>query len=184
MPTDEELMERVRDERDEGAFEELKRRHWLRTKYICFLVLQRHGDDEDANQDVWVIVWARADRFSSGRNFGNWVTAVARNRAIDWSRKIRPTEQYDDALDQRVQTDEDMVIQVNDVLNMLPEENSRILRWKYYHGRSIREIAAILETSEPTASLRLKLARERFRAFWEEGGREWSEEFDDPDDGP
>ena len=51
---------------------------------ICLRVLQNRSEAEDALQDVYLRIWARADRYAvTGHSPMTWLITVARNLAID-----------------------------------------------------------------------------------------------------
>lgn len=60
---------------------------------ICLRICGERKAAEDVLQEVFVTVWARADRFDPARGGAvAWLSTMARNRSIDWRRtNYRPT---------------------------------------------------------------------------------------------
>lgn len=57
---------------------------------VCLRILSDRGECEDVLQDVYVTVWRRAEAFDPARaSTLAWLSAVARNRAIDKLRSRR-----------------------------------------------------------------------------------------------
>lgn len=58
---------------------------------VCVRILSDRGDSEDVLQEVYITVWRRAGAFDPARASAvAWLTAVARNRAIDRLRARSP----------------------------------------------------------------------------------------------
>jgi RNA polymerase sigma-70 factor (ECF subfamily) len=77
--------------RDRAAFDLLYRHTSAKLFGVCLRVLNDRGEAEDALQEVYVKIWAKADRFAvSQLSPISWLVAVARNHAIDRLRSRRP----------------------------------------------------------------------------------------------
>ncbi|MEF2553914.1 sigma-70 family RNA polymerase sigma factor [Aurantimonas sp. A2-1-M11] len=58
---------------------------------ICLRILGDREEAEDVLQDVYLIIWRKADRFDTGRASPiTWLATIARNRSIDRLRQIGP----------------------------------------------------------------------------------------------
>jgi RNA polymerase sigma-70 factor (ECF subfamily) len=63
---------------------------------VCLRILSDREEAEDVLQDVYVTIWRRADRFDAGRaSVMAWISAIARNRAIDRLRARGPSSRRD-----------------------------------------------------------------------------------------
>lgn len=57
---------------------------------VCLRVLKSRSEAEDALQDVYLRIWARADRYAvTGHSPMTWLITVARNLSIDRLRTLR-----------------------------------------------------------------------------------------------
>ncbi|NOK78264.1 MAG: sigma-70 family RNA polymerase sigma factor [Chloroflexi bacterium AL-N5] len=69
--------------RDEHAFRFIYCRYYRLVYTIALQVLHDIRSAEETTQDVFQIVWQSAPSFQTGRSLTNWLSTVARNRAID-----------------------------------------------------------------------------------------------------
>ena len=83
---DAELVERLR-KRDPQALGELYDRYGRLTYSLIYRIVRDTGIAEDLVQETFLRVWNRAQAFDAARGaLGSWLLAVARNRAIDYTR--------------------------------------------------------------------------------------------------
>ncbi len=76
---------------DRGALRELYRATGGRLLAVATRILDDRAAAEDVLQDTFMTVWTRAARFPALRTSPlAWLTAIARNRAIDLLRRRRP----------------------------------------------------------------------------------------------
>ena len=76
---------------DRAAFDLLYRHTSAKLFGVCLHILNDRSDAEEALQDVFLKVWAKADRFAvSELSPISWLIAIARNQAIDRVRSRRP----------------------------------------------------------------------------------------------
>ena len=75
-------------------------RFWRRLFWIAFRIVDDSGSAEDVVQAAFERAWRNGGTFDPGRGSLNaWVTAIARNAAVDWVRMKRaiptdPSEMY------------------------------------------------------------------------------------------
>lgn len=76
---------------DRAAFDLLYRHTSAKLFGICLGILRHRCEAEEALQEVYVKIWAKADRYVvSGLSPISWLAAIARNHAIDRLRSRRP----------------------------------------------------------------------------------------------
>jgi RNA polymerase sigma-70 factor (ECF subfamily) len=88
VATDEDLIQRVRVQGDDGAFETLVHRY----EHELYGYLRRYlGGDaqlaEDVFQATFLRVHQKSDQFAAGNRFRPWLYAIATNQAIDARRR-------------------------------------------------------------------------------------------------
>ena len=86
---DMELMLRVRDGQDAGAFEELMRRY--QRPLVGFLMRLTGNLDvaQDLAEETFVRVWQSAPRYRPSAKFTTWLFTIASRLATDHSRRAR-----------------------------------------------------------------------------------------------
>ncbi|WP_370192282.1 sigma-70 family RNA polymerase sigma factor, partial [Aurantimonas coralicida] len=58
---------------------------------ICLRILGDREEAEDVLQDVYLIIWRKAESFDAGRASPiTWLATIARNRSIDRLRQVGP----------------------------------------------------------------------------------------------
>lgn len=71
---------------DAAAVDALFQRHWPQAYRVALLIAHDHAAAEDIAQEAFVAAVGRLELFDRRRPFGPWLTKIAANRAIDWTR--------------------------------------------------------------------------------------------------
>ena len=137
--------------------------------YIAARVSSRE-DAEDLCQDVFEKAFGSADRYDPKRSApGTWLFAITRNTVIDYRRRMRPTEELpedlsDDALPEDGVLQKELLEDLADALERLPEELTAIIVWCYYDRLPLTEIAEKTGLSYGAIKLRHQKALTLLRA--------------------
>ena len=165
MPTDHELMRRIR-EGDSDAVAELYERY---APAVWRYVFARMRPDIHAGQDVLSETFLAAIRsLKNGKpteNVAGWLTGIARHKTADWYR-----QQEKSATASAVPATQDTSSAsevVADVLDALADDERVVLEWKYLDRCTVREIAERLGRTEKAVEALLYRARKAFRAHYE-----------------
>lgn len=172
------LLKRIAEERDQGAFAELFRTFGPKVKAM----LMRSGADpataEDIAQETLLSVWRKAHLFSEGKgSVATWLFTIARNLRIDRLRREMPWQELSDReLDtpeagpdpEQSVGDEEEYARVRVSLSSLPEDQRQILILAFHQGLSHSEIAEKLELPLGTVKSRMRLGYQRIRSALEE----------------
>lgn len=143
------------------------------------------GAVEDVVQEVLLAAWKGLGQYQGDSPLSHWLMGIARFKVNDYYRvKLRAVISLDDdeqgldlpAAAERIEQilDRDRAAeQAARTLLHLREEYGMLLRWKYWDGRSTREMAADLGKSEKSIERMLSRARAEFESAWEKqrGGR-------------
>src|SRR6516164_9865669 len=77
--------------RDEAAFAELYRQTSARLYGVVARILSKGDASAEALQDAYIRIWERAGDFDPARGSAlAWMATIARNRALDEVRRVRP----------------------------------------------------------------------------------------------
>lgn len=154
LERDEELALAARS--DPGAFGVLYQHHRL----AVFRYLRTRTDSEDDAAELTAVTFERAlaamPRYrSSGGGVLAWFLRIARNAAIDASRRRSAVPIVSDALDERAASSpeaEVLVVEARsalaDAVNRLPQVQREALALRYAAGLTAREIGSVLGKTE------------------------------------
>ena len=133
---------------------------------------------DDLVQESFVAAWRALKTYSGDASLQTWLVSIARFKVEDYYRRTlggaltRIESEVDlstipDDLDLDVSFDEGRRCErVSAVLAMLPYEYAVALRWRYWEGRSAREMAAFNGRTEKAVERLLARARQQFKEQW------------------
>jgi RNA polymerase sigma-70 factor (ECF subfamily) len=154
------------------AFEALVRRHLKAAYAVALAQLGEPADAEDVCQDALVTALKRIEECRNPDQFGAWLMAIVRNRALDVRRRsgIRAALPLDDALGasggpdphreaERSELREDLV----GAMQGLTETQREVVLLHDFEGWSHKEIGSKLGMSDGSARVHLFKARKTLR---------------------
>lgn len=139
---------------DRGAFAELYRR-FQRAVHGVVLARVRYADAADVVQDVFAVALERLPQLGEAAAFPGWIMSIARNRAIDHVRAIKPTDELAELPVEASRAAE--VAQVLVALRALPEAYQETMILRLVEGMTGPEIAE--QTGLSPGSVRVNLHR-------------------------
>jgi RNA polymerase sigma-70 factor (ECF subfamily) len=141
-----------------------------------YLLVVTAGDEvatRDALQSALVRVVRHIKEFISEPAFWGWLTVVARSAFIDQTRKrkrywsflerFKSDAQAHQTSPDSLQAGANLLGLLDAGLAALPAEDRELLEAKYIAGRSVRELAGDLQTSEKAVESRLVRIRRRLK---------------------
>lgn len=133
---------------------------------LCVVQLGNTSDAEDVVQDVFVKYMSVLPEFNGEEHEKAWFIRVAINRCHDKrrARAFKSTVPLDSVAQLAAQDNDAEALEE---LMALPEKYRTPLILFYVEGYSVKEIAKLLELTEPTVKVRMHRARARLKA--EEG---------------
>lgn len=171
--TDEQLVEDFKSG-DNGAFEEIFRRHSGSVLTYCVYFFKNRQEAEDVSQKVWLRIWNGLKRFRAEAKLTTWIARVqintCRTHARWWRRLLsRLTEMPEPAALVSNAPSPETLSAYNDLERTLVDEISHldsrfreaILLSRQGHGMA--QMAEILGVPVNTAKTRLFRAREALR---------------------
>ncbi len=156
---------------DLDAFEEIVRARMDAVYRLSFAILGNEADARDAAQDTFVAAWRQIGRLQDVDRFEAWLQRVAVNaaRMVHRSRRRRGVREIpaaevaaaapDRAAPDRAAPEPADVRSLSVALRALPIEQREILVLHHLEGRSVAELAGILEIPIGTVKSRLHTAR-------------------------
>jgi RNA polymerase sigma-70 factor (ECF subfamily) len=161
---DELLLERVRAN-DQKAMTDIFDRYGSLVYSVSLRVLKDPGQAEDVMQEIFFQLWKNPNTFVQGRgSLGAWLAVVARNRAIDFLRRRKPTDSVDEVVlvsKTNISSEIErniMVEKIRELMKSLPSEQQKSVELAFFEGLSHAEVAA--KTGDPlgTVKTRIRLA--------------------------
>lgn len=159
-----------------SAFDELLSRNQGKLfSYILFVVR-----DEDKANDLFqetfvkVITKLHQGKYVDSGKFGAWIMRIAHNVIMDWYREqrsrnlVEPTDENDlsnlsgnEILDSNVENryvNEQIMVDVKNMMNMLPPTQREVVFMRFYQDLSFKEIAEMTGVSINTSLGRMRYA--------------------------
>lgn len=168
----EDLLVRVGAARDREAFVALFHHFAPRVKSY----LLKHGAPESTAEEIvqntFVTVWEKAAGFDPKKAAAStWIFTIARNKRIDALRREKFIEVNSDSpelLNASYTTAEDYadpetVEKLNDAIDKLPPEQSRLLRMAFFDEKSHQTIADETRLPLGTVKSRLRIAMDKLK---------------------
>ena len=189
IPSDEELMAAVQA-RQAGSFDLLFERYAAAVRGHLLRIVRDPPAAEDLLQEVFLLVWRRADQWKAQGSFRGWLFRIATNQALNLLRSqrrrpeqpLQPVEglEAEDELDapawlvDTASLGPDAALEAAEqrhrlqkIFQELPEEKRLVFRLVHQYEMSLREAADELGIPEGTAKSRLHYARQSLRAGWQ-----------------
>lgn len=168
-PKDIELIREVLQNNNARAFETLMKRYTSSVYGAALRLMKDEDNAAEVTQLAFIQAYKQLESWR-GENFGAWVTIIAnhiglrllekeKRRAIDdlTIDEVQVIDEgYDELKEQRLQSLEAAVEE-------LPEQDRQIIRWHYYEGIPLQQIADRLGQTENNIKVRIFRIRERLK---------------------
>jgi RNA polymerase sigma-70 factor (ECF subfamily) len=180
-PTDNELMEQVRDGKVERLAVLFERHQTMLFNFFLRLTGDRAAS-EDLVQEVFIRILKYRAGYHGESRFVVWMYQIARNAHVDHLRKRRPEVPLDERVEatpgreplpeDRVEADQEAAL-VRRALDRLPERKREILLLFRYQDLKLREIAELLGCQVGTVKVQVHRAlKDLSRIYFElQGGK-------------
>lgn len=89
---DSELVNLIKEKRDEKAFQEIIDRYSQKIYNLSFRITRNKEDAEEALQDTFLAIFSKIDSFKEESTFSSWLYRVTSNAAFMTIRKRKKTE--------------------------------------------------------------------------------------------
>lgn len=172
---------------DEGAFEELIKRHQRTVYSLLYKLAPEWADTADLAQEAFIRIWRGIDKLQNARSFRSWLTQIVTNLFYDELRK-RPRQLPTLSLDQSFDNEDDQETGTRDVkdttagpdelyqrkelnvivqkaMSSLPEQFRTVIVLRELEGLSYEEIAVLTKTDLGTVKSRISRARTKIQSM-------------------
>jgi RNA polymerase sigma-70 factor (ECF subfamily) len=167
---DEVLFQQVSDG-DPRAFETLYHRYNVRLRLAAWRMTRRGDWLDDLANETWRRAFEGRASFDPMRPFLVWLVGILRNVVREHLRQRSeeplsgaPTEKVDPLDPYRLAAEAEMLEALEECVGALSAEDRDVVRWRFFEGVSLREVAVRLRVPEATLrTVRLPAICERLR---------------------
>jgi RNA polymerase sigma-70 factor (ECF subfamily) len=160
IPSDEEILERVRQS-DERAFEELLRRYYERLGQFSFSILKSHSLADDAVWSVFHRIWLRRETLAIDSSVQSYLFGAVSNESISLAKSVSrhpwvgldiapPASLLDPRRTESAILYRELHDEIEAMLACLPPKRQSIFRMHRLEGLAYNQIAKALGISERT----------------------------------
>ncbi len=161
---------------DLGAFAELYRRYVGPVYRYLYSRLGHAAEAEDLTAQVFSEALQALPGYRERERFAAWLFSIARRRAADHFRRLRPHEPLDERLPDPAK-DADLLAQalraealerLAELVGGLSEAEQELLRLRFAGGLSYAEIGAVVGKQEGTVKMAMHRLLRRLEQDWED----------------
>jgi RNA polymerase sigma factor (sigma-70 family) len=146
---------------------ELIREYFMTVYNVCFRVLGRPQDAEDATQETFLSLFRSQDKLAAAGSARAWILTVARNTSISMLRTRRPeVPLVDRAVAGGPIRDPADPERLRLALAGLSEEDRRLVQMRFLEGKSPGEMVAATGRTPRAVATALCRALERLRGLY------------------
>jgi RNA polymerase sigma-70 factor (ECF subfamily) len=151
---------------------DLIRDYFMDVYGVCFRVLGRPQDAEDATQETFLTLFRTRDKLAAAQSLRAWVLTIARNTAVSMARARRPLAALPESLAGagpiREPGDPE---RLHRALAGLDEDDRHLVQMRFLEGRSPAEMAAACGRNAGAVATALSRALQRLRDLYHGGPR-------------
>lgn len=133
----------------------------------------KNEEASDLNQEVWLTIYQRISSLNETDRFKYWLYQVTRNKAIDYYRKNKRTDYFDEStylVNQLSDLNEDARDLINHKRIHLARKNlspklNEVIELYYFHGMDYKEVSLIVGCSMGTVKSRIHSAKNKIREW-------------------
>lgn len=135
---------------------------------LALRITLNRADAEDVVQDTLIKIWNKRDRWDEIESLEAWALTIARNLAIDCTRKrdahpeeeITPPQALETTTPYERLREKERIELVRNLMNALPEKQRTAMQLRDFEGKSYREISEIMQVTEEQVKVSIFRARQ------------------------
>ena len=178
MRSDVELIQCFMKTQESAYFDVLYDRYSTKVYAKCLTLLRDETRAQDAVQDIFTKIFLNLSKFSERSKFSTWIYSITYNYCIDLIRRSKKDKNlFADEIENPPDLDDDEIPdkellemeidRLKAVLEGLPGSDRAVLLMKYQEELQIRDIALALGKTESAIKMKIKRAKERARAIYQ-----------------
>jgi RNA polymerase sigma-70 factor (family 1) len=154
--SEEKLLEAIRQS-DEKAFAELFNRYWRKAHVIAYSKVHNKQVTEEIVQDLFMTLWDKRATLAI-QNINSYICTSIKNKALNYIESCIVKQKYWEyykAFVPQAESSTEKMVEYNELMEAieigmehLPKKTKRIFQLNRLEGRSISEIAKLLNLSE------------------------------------
>jgi len=158
------------------AFEQAVRRYSEQLYWQVRRIVLTHEDSNDVLQNAFLKAWNSLDSFHGDSKFFTWLSRIAINEALDFTRrqKNRPTLSTDDdnlglantLMADRYFDGDQTEAQLQEAIARLPDVQRTVFQLRYYDEMKYSDISKVLGTSEGALKASYHIAVKKITEFF------------------
>ncbi len=166
-------------EGDRDAFEKLYRAYQTRIFRYLLRMVGDSGAAEELTNDTMIAAWKAAASFKGHSKASTWLFAIARNKALNAMRGLRPVmvdvetavavAASSDSPERSVSRDH-LQTAMKQALSQLSAEHREVMELTFYQELSYQEIAEIMQCPVNTVKTRMFYAKRKLQEVLEKSG--------------
>jgi RNA polymerase sigma-70 factor (ECF subfamily) len=153
--------------RSASSLTELIQEYFMDVYGVCFRVLGRPHDAEDATQETFLSLFRSKDKLAAAQSIRAWVLTIARNTAISMLRTRRPAAPLPESAAEpapiREPGDPERLHQA---LAALDEDDRHLVQMRFLEGKTPTEMAAASGRNPASVATALCRALRRLRGLY------------------
>jgi len=152
------------------AFQKIVKLYQKRVFSFAYYHLRNRADAEDLTQELFWRVFSNLGKYNPSKKFFTWLFTLEINLIRNFIREKRPRKEVMDMdfyenigfHDQTLLSADDRMA-LMDIIGQLPEQDQELIYFKYVDDLSVKEIAAVYNTSEDNIKVKLFRSREKLK---------------------
>lgn len=176
---DEYLLSALTHEKQYGL-SELYKRYYPKVYHTCFSYTRNQDDAFDLAHDVMLKVFNHIDAFQGKSSFSTWLYSITRNHCLSTISKKRMlycdeilathnliAEEFSSEEMESRKKKEQMELELQHYIELLPEKDKKMLELKYFHKYSVKDLQKEFNLSASAVKMRLLRARQKIEQILE-----------------